>query len=218
MQKFDVIFFDFDGTLFNTAPGVFDSFDKVVEHYGLEIDRNVYNKMIGPPLRFSFENFLKLPESEIRNAIDIYRSYYSIEGMYNCQVYDGVTELIKKLRSDGKMICVATSKPEIYARKILEKKGMMDLFDFVGGSDTQEKNRVEKIDVVNYVLKTQNLEEKKDSVLMIGDRYFDVNGAHAAGLKCMGILWGFGNRTEFEECGADFICETPSEVYEFLNA
>ena len=217
MNNFNTVLFDFDGTLFNTSPGVFDSFDEVVRHYGLSIDRNVYNKMIGPPLKFSFVHYLGLPESEIPAAIDVYREYYTkSEGMFNCTVYPGIIELIKKLRQNGKTVCVATSKPEDFAKAILKRNNMLELFDFTGGSDMEEKYRVEKVDVIKYVLKNMNLENKKQQVLMIGDRLYDVNGAHSAGLKCMGILWGFGSRKEFEECGADYICETTDDVFNFL--
>ncbi|MCR5494452.1 MAG: HAD hydrolase-like protein [Treponema sp.] len=217
MKNYKTVLFDFDGTLFNTSPGVFASFDEVVSHYGLNIDKSIYNNMIGPPLKFSFVHYLGLPESEVPAAINVYReSYTKNEGMFNCTVYPGVVELIKKLKRQDLQICVATSKPEDYAKAILERNNMLDLFDFTGGSDMEEKYRVEKVDVVKYVLKSMNLDDKKDSVLMIGDRLYDVNGAHSAGLKCMGILWGFGSRKEFDECGADYVCESPDDVYNFL--
>lgn len=212
MKKFDYILFDFDGTIFNTSPGVFKSFDKVVEYYNLDIDKSLYNKMIGPPLYESFSNILHLPESEIRNAIDVYRKEYAKGRMFDCTVYDGVIDLIQSLRNAGKKVYVATSKPEIYAREILKKNNLTELFDFIGGSDTEEKSRVNKIDVIKYVLESQHLTDKKDKVLMIGDRHYDVNGAHLAGLECMGILWGFGTREEFTECKADYICSSTSEV------
>jgi len=217
-NNFEYLLFDFDGTIFDTSPGIFESFDAVAKHYGINIDKNVYNKMIGPPLKYSFVEYFGLPESEVQNAIAAYRDFYSDKGgMFNCKVYDGVLDLLKKLRESGKKIFVATSKPEEYAKAILEKNGMLGLFDFVGGSDMNEKSRVEKVDVVNYVLQSQSIEDKKDSVLMIGDRLFDVNGAHSAGLKCLGILWGFGSQKELEDSGADFICETPEDVLKFLS-
>ena len=101
-------------------------------------------------------------------------------------------------------------------KKIIEKKGLAALFDFIGGSDINEKGRVTKEDVIKYVLEMQNLSGKEDECVLIGDRKFDVTGAHATGLKCAGILWGFGNRQELEEYGADWIFETPAEVEKFL--
>lgn len=213
---FDHIFFDFDGTIMDTSPGIYDSFDRVIAHYKLDYPRSEYDRMIGPPLRESFGNILNLPESEIRNAIKVYRDYYSTEGMYNARLYDGVVELIENLRKSGKKIYTATSKPELFTRRILEKYELDHLFDFIGGSDLEERGRVEKKDVVEYVVNTRKLSDNKEKCILIGDRKYDVVGAHEAGIKCAGILWGFGSREEFESCGADFILETPSDVETFL--
>lgn len=213
---FNHILFDFDGTIMDTSPGIYDSFDRVIAHYKLDFPRSQYQRMIGPPLRESFRTILGIPQDEIQNATKVYRDYYTVEGMYNTNVYPGVVQLIEKLRKSGKKIYTATSKPEILTKQILEKKGLIDLFDFVGGSDMEEKGRVEKKDVVKYVLETQSLSDNKDNCILIGDRNFDVNGAHEAGIKCAGILWGFGNRQEFLECGADWILETPEDVEKFI--
>ena len=213
---FDYILFDFDGTLMDTSKGVFNSFDKVVAHYGLKIDRAVYSTMIGPPLKESFSKTLKLPENEIQNAMQVYRDYYAEKGMFEAELYSGVVELIKNLRAAEKKIFVATSKPEVYAKQILERKGILNLFDFVGGSDLEEKSRVEKCDVVKYVLKSNGISDEKEKCILIGDRHHDVDGAHSAGIKCAGILWGFGTKEEFENCGADFIFEFPKNVEVFL--
>ncbi|MCQ2241356.1 HAD hydrolase-like protein [Treponema sp.] len=213
---FENILFDFDGTIMDTSPGVYDSFDKVVEHYKLDYPRSEYHRMIGPPIRESFRDFLKIPESEIENAIKVYRDYYSVEGMYNGDIYRGIIPLMERLRKAGKKIFTATSKPEVFTKQIIERKGMLDLFDFIGGSDISEKGRTSKEDVVKYVLETQGLSENISNCILIGDRYFDVVGAHAVGMKCAGILWGFGSRKEFEEAGADWILETPEEVEKFL--
>ena len=103
---FDYILFDFDGTLMDTSKGVFNSFDKVVAHYGLKIDRAVYSTMIGPPLKESFSKTLKLPENEIQNAMQVYRDYYAEKGMFEAELYSGVVELIKNLRAaEKKNIC-----------------------------------------------------------------------------------------------------------------
>lgn len=210
------ILFDFDGTIMNTSPGIYDSFDKVVEHYKLDYPRSQYDRMIGPPLRDSFKNIMKLPESELDNAIKVYRDYYSVEGMYNGDIYRGIVPLIENLREAGKKIFTATSKPEHFTKMIIERKGLLDLFDFVGGSDITEKGRVTKEDVVKYVLESQKLSENKNDCILIGDRNFDVNGAHAVGIKCAGILWGFGSRKELEEAGADWIFEAPEDLEKFL--
>lgn len=217
MNKFSYLLFDFDGTLFDTAPGIYTSMQHVCDHYNLPYGEAEFKKMIGPSLKESFTTIFHLPESEVPQAINVYREYYSTVGMFDCIPYKGVFELIEKLRTMGFKILIATSKPELYAKQILERKGFLHLFDFVGGADLSEQKRCEKIDVVNYVLEENNLVNKKSECLMIGDRKYDINGAHAAGLKASGILWGFGNREEFEQANADFILETPEQVLEFLT-
>lgn len=216
MENFDNFFFDFDGTLMNTSEGVFKAFDTVVEHYGIEIqDKSVYNTMIGPPLYESFTRVFHFKKEDIPAAIEVYRSYYTPKGIWECHLYDGVVPLIEKLRKAGKKIFVATSKPELYAKQLLQRHNIDHLFDFVGGCDMEE-TRANKLDVINYVLDSNNLRDKLDSCLMIGDTHYDINGAKAAGLKSMGILWGFGNRETLDGAGADFICETPADVEKLL--
>lgn len=212
------ILFDFDGTIMDTSPGIYDSFDRVIAHFGLDFPRSQYCRMIGPPLKESFGNILEIPEERISEAIKVYRDYYSVEGMFNADIYPGVVELIENLREAGKKIYTATSKPDVLTEKILEKKGILHLFDFIGGSDIEEKGRASKKDVVEYVLKTCNLSENKDECILIGDRLYDVVGAHEAGIKCAGILWGFGSKEEFHQCGADWIFDTPSNLQKFLLA
>lgn len=213
-MAFDTILFDFDGTVFDTSPGVFNSFDYLLSHYKIDFPREKYSLMIGPPLTESFTNILHFPAEKADEAMAVYREYYGTKGLFECEVYPGIVDLVNILHEKGKKVFIATSKPEVYANSILERKGLKNLFDFVGGSDLAEKERVEKIDIINYVLESNGLtkEGDKEKVLMVGDRKYDVKGAHAAGIKCCGILWGFGNRDEFNECRADFICETPSDI------
>ncbi len=211
---FDYILFDFDGTLFNTSGGVFKAFDHVVKTYKLVIeDKSVYNTMIGPPLRESFARVFHMKDDEIDAATVVYRDYYqNMGGMFDVIPYDGIVDAIKALRKAGKKILVATSKPELYARQILEKENMLDLFDFVGGSDLGEKLRVNKVDVIRYVLETQNITDKKDKCVMVGDTHFDIDGAKAAGLKSIGVLFGFGSLADLQKAGADYIAEKPSHI------
>lgn len=212
MLEFENIFFDFDGTLMDTSAGVFKSFDIVVEHFGLNIpDKSVYNTMIGPPLYESFARVFGLSQEQIKEGVDVYRSYYQPKGIFECRLYDGVVELIETLRKAGKKIFVATSKPELYAKQLLERNKIDHLFDFVGGCDLAE-TRANKVDVINYVLDSAGLRGKEDSCVMIGDTHYDINGANATGLKSIGILWGFGKREKLVESGATWICETPCDV------
>lgn len=119
---FDYILFDFDGTLMDTSKGVFNSFDKVVAHYGLKIDRAVYNTMIGPPLKESFSKTLKLPENEIQNAMQVYRDYYAEKGMFEAELYSGVVELIKNLRAAEKKYLLQQASRKFTQSKFLSAR------------------------------------------------------------------------------------------------
>ncbi len=216
MRNYTHIFFDFDGTLFDTSEGVYKSFDYVADFYGIKIeDKSVYSTMIGPPLLESFSRVFGFSGDKLTEAMAKYREYYTARGMYECRLYDGLTKLIQALRDAGRKIFVATSKPEVYARAILEKKGILNLFDFVGGSDLEEAVRVNKVDIINYVLDTQGITDRA-SCLMIGDTHFDIQGACRAGLDSLGILWGFGKREALESAGATYIAENPQSVQELL--
>jgi phosphoglycolate phosphatase len=215
MTKIKNILLDFDGTIADSSIGVYKSVDKVVDYYNLDIQKGNYPGLIGPPLRESFSKILGLPPEEIKNAIKVYREYYSEKGMYECRVYDGIENLVKDLKSLGMKVYVATSKPEFYARKILEKLNIADLFDYIAGGDIEESTRIEKVDVLKYLIEEEKL--NVEECLMVGDRIYDVEGAHEVNIKCCGILWGFGNEKEFLDCGADYICKTPEDVKQLVE-
>lgn len=214
MSKFENILFDFDGTLFDTSKGVLKSFDNVIGFYNLQVKKSDYRKMMGPPLEESFLSILKLPKSEIENAIQKYREYYSEHGIFELDEYEGVEKLLLDLRATGKKLFVATSKPEFFAKKILSKFEMLHFFEFVGGADLHERKRVKKTDVIKYVL--ENNELKPENCLMVGDREYDIKGANHFGIASCGILWGFGLKDELLKAGADFICKTPTEVFNLV--
>ena len=217
MKKYQYVLFDFDGTIFDTSEGIYKAFDKVAEYYNLDVpDKSVYDTMIGPPLRESFSRVFKFSEEKLSEAMEVYRKYYSASGMFEVRAYDGIVPLIKSLREAGKIVCVATSKPEVFAKQILERQNMLDLFDFVAGSDINEAKRVNKVDIIRHVLKSLDIEDKKDECVLIGDTRFDVAGAKAAGIDCIGILYGFGTRQELESYGANYIEETLQDVHNLL--
>lgn len=223
---FDYILFDLDGTLMDSSRGIFKAYDRVVSQFKLDVPRSDYPLMIGPPLREGFTKVLKVRGRQLDAAIRVYREAYVNEGIFEADIYPGVVELIKALCGAGKKTFVATSKPEALARRVLEHKGIATLFDFTGGAESgaeietapgepPREIRSEKRDVIEYVLRANGVTDKGKCVL-IGDRFYDVRGAHAAGIRCIGVLWGFGKRAELEEYGADWIFASPEGVRDFL--
>ena len=142
-----------------------------------------------------------------------YREYFAEKGLFENSVYSGIRETLTALKSKGKHLFVATSKPEIYTNRILEKFDLMHFFEFAGGADVEE-TRSEKAKIIDYVIKSANLGTQKTEgqILMIGDRKHDIIGAHKNNIPCCAVLWGYGDQKEFDENKADFVIEKPEEL------
>ena len=212
-DNFDTLLFDLDGTLTDSTEGIVRCLEYALERMGFDIPEDK-NKFLGPPLYRSFAEFCGMNEEQVNEAVRIFRERYSTVGLFENRVYEGVPEMLKRLRDGGKRIMVATSKPEVYAVRIFDRFGLSQFFEIVGGANING-TRNDKDEVIEYVLGKAGISDRS-SVLMIGDRRQDVIGAHKTGLKCMGILWGFGSIEELTEAGADFIAETPIKAADML--
>jgi phosphoglycolate phosphatase len=213
IDNFDTLLFDLDGTLTDSTEGIVRCLEYALERMGFDIPEDT-NKFLGPPLYRSFAEFCGMNEEQVNEAVRIFRERYSTVGLFENRVYEGVPEMLKRLRDGGKRIMVATSKPEVYAVRIFDRFGLSQFFEIVGGANING-TRNDKDEVIEYVLGKAGISDRS-SVLMIGDRRQDVIGAHKTGLKCMGILWGFGSIEELTEAGADFIAETPIKAADML--
>ena len=215
---FTHIFFDLDGTLTDPAQGITNSFIYALKFYGLEIPSyEELCKLIGPPLPYSFETFFGFPHDKAMQAVAKYREYFSTKGLFENKVYDGIPELLEKLKGQGKHLVVATSKPEEYSIKIIEHFNLSKYFDFVCGSNMDE-SRSKKDEVISYALQRCGLRDcDKARVLMIGDRLHDIEGAKKNGLKSCGVLFGYGSRQELEEAGADYIVQDVIELLKVIG-
>ena len=215
---FDYIFFDLDGTLTDPAQGITNSFIHALKYFGREIPSyEELCKLIGPPLPYSFETILGFPKENVMEAVAKYREYFATKGLYENSVYPGIPELLQTLKEKGKHLVVATSKPEEYSIKIIEHFGLSKYFDFVCGS-LMDESRSKKSEVIAYALERCGLdEEDKNRVLMVGDRFHDIEGAKQNGLKSCGVLFGYGSRTELEDAGADYIVKDVMDLYKVIE-
>lgn len=213
MKNFDTLLFDLDGTLTDSTEGILGCLVYAIERMGFEVPEDT-NKFLGPPIRQSFAEFLGMNGEQVDEAVRIFRERYSDTGLFENRVYDGITGMLKRLKSGGKRLMVATSKPQVYAVRIFERFGLAQYFEIVGGAEL-DGSRDYKDQVIEYVLAKAGITDRS-SVLMIGDRRQDVLGAHKTGLKCMGILWGFGSMEELTQAGADYIARTPQEAADML--
>ena len=214
---FTHIFFDLDGTLTDPAQGITNSFIHALKYFGREIPSyEELCKLIGPPLPYSFETILGFPKEKVMEAVAKYREYFATKGLYENSVYPGIPELLQTLKEKGKHLVVATSKPEEYSIKIIEHFGLSKYFDFVCGS-LMDESRSKKAEVIAYALERCGLSESdKNRVLMVGDRFHDIEGAKQNGLKSCGVLFGYGSRSELEDAGADYIVEDVNELLKQL--
>ena len=211
MNKWQYIFFDLDGTLTDSQEGITKSVAYALRHFGIEVeDLTTLNVFIGPPLLDSFMKYFDFTETDARKAIDIYREYFSVTGKFENRVYEGIPQLLQRLKTAGKKLVVATSKPEVFARQIMEHFDLAEYFEETYGADLEGK-RANKDQVLAYALKAQNVTDLSRAV-MVGDREHDVLGAKKCGLKTIGVLYGFGDLTELEESGAVAVAETPEQV------
>ena len=211
-----VLLFDFDGTLFDTGPGVINCVVYALEHLGIyEPDKQKLRKFMGPPLYDMFRELYGLNDALGNEAVRLYRERYQPTGIWECAPYPGIVELLKKLREAGYLLAVATSKPTPSALRILERYQMESLFDFICGSEF-DGTRSKKSEVVKAVLEHFEIQKCPDQALMIGDRKYDVLGASAVGVPCLGVRYGYGEPGELEEAGAIAVVDSIKELEAYL--
>lgn len=214
MHKY--ILFDLDGTLTDPGLGITNAVMYALKKFNIEVpDRSELYKFIGPPLLESFEKYYGMTQEQSQMALQYYREYFKPYGLYENTVYDGIEELLVTLKSQGKKLILATSKPEPFAVEILRYFGLDKYFDFVAGATMDEK-RVRKADVIAYALERCEVTELTDAI-MIGDREHDVLGAKEVGLRCIGVLYGYGDLEELENAGADYIAKKPGDILKILE-
>lgn len=216
-NKYTTILFDLDGTLTDPALGITNSVMHALEFYNIHVsERSELFKFIGPPLIDSFMKYYNFDDNKAREAVTKYREYFSVKGLFENEVYSGVTDMLKALKAAGKKIVLATSKPDEFSIKILKHFGLYEYFDFCACS-TMDETRTKKTEVIEYGL--ANIDEKDTArILMVGDREHDIFGAKNCGLDSVGVLYGYGNREEFENAGATYIVESVEELKRFLLA
>lgn len=210
-EKYDVFLFDLDGTLTDTGPGIRNSVAYALKQQGISVsDMSELNRFVGPPLIDSFKSFYGMNDEQADKAVADYRSVYAEKGIYENNIYDGMRELLKTLFEEGKTLAVATSKPERFAKLIVDDLQISQYFTLVAGAD-MEGTRNKKSLVIEYALDALNVTDR-NRVLMIGDTKFDVIGARECGIDCLGVLFGYGSRQELEEAGAAYFCEDVASI------
>ena len=176
-MKYRALLFDLDGTLTDSGEGITKSVQYALEKLGKpEPDLQKLRIFVGPPLMEQFMSYASLTEEEGRQAVAYYRERYTPVGLYENKVYDGVPEMLRELKDRGYLLAVASSKPTVFVRKVLEHFDLLSCFDVVIGSE-MDGRRTEKVEVIEAALEELGMQDRRDEVMMIGDRLHDVEGA-----------------------------------------
>ena len=205
------VFFDLDGTLTDPKPGITECIRHALGGLGRTpppADELLW--CIGPPLSASFATLLETTDDTlIARSLALYRERFGTVGLYENAVYPGIPEAVAAVRAAGFATFVATSKPHVYARRIVEHFGLDTLFDGVYGSEL-DGTRVEKADLIAYALAEERLAPAR--VLMIGDRQHDMIGARQCGVRAIGVSYGYGSEAELRAHGAEAIAHAPAAI------
>ena len=209
------ILFDLDGTVTDPMIGITKSVQYALNKFDIEVeDLNELCKFIGPPLKDSFMNFYNFTEEDALNAITYYRDDFSTNGLYDIAVYENFEDMLISLKEKNKSLIIATSKPTVFAEKILEHFNLKKYFDFIAGSNL-DNTRTKKADVISYALEQQGITEVSE-IIMIGDREHDVIGAKALNIESIGVLHGYGSYDELSNSGANYIVKDVKELHSLL--
>lgn len=209
------LLFDLDGTLTDPMEGITRSVQYSLRHFGIEVtDLRELTPFIGPPLSDSFREFYGFDDKRIPEAIRVMREYFNERGWRENRLYDGMPQLLERLQSAGYELAVATSKPTVFARRILAYFDLARYFSCVGGAELNG-DRQAKADVIAYVLQELDIADPA-SCLMIGDRRHDIAGATTVGMDSCGVLWGYGSREELTEAEATHIVADLGELERLL--
>lgn len=216
---FNTILFDLDGTICDSGLGVTRSVKFALEEMGYAAPEAAeLTHFIGPPLRDSFMRYYGMSAQQAETAVAHYRARYSDVGIKECASYDGICELIEKLHKAGKTVALATSKPTVFAKIILEEYDIAKYFDIILGCEF-DGTRGEKIEVMEECLEMLGMtDERRAHTVMIGDRHYDIGGAKHCGVASIGVTYGFAQGTELSDAGADYIVDNAEELERILMA
>lgn len=214
---YQYIFFDLDGTLTDPKEGITKSVQYALSRMGIEEpDLKKLERFIGPPLKESFEEYYGFTSEMAKEGIGYYREVFQTEGLYQNELLPGVPQMLGALKEAGKILCIASSKPEPFVCKILEHFHIDNYFENVCGSNLDE-TRTKKAEVIEELLKRLRISgEERSKVLMVGDRKHDVEGAAVFGIPCVGLSMGYAAEGELEKAGAVAVVDSMEELKTFI--
>lgn len=208
---YNYILFDLDGTLTDPKEGITNSVAYALRAYGIDENPDKLTPFIGPPLHESFMVYYGFDEGKAMEAVEVYREYFADKGIFENKLYPETKDFLRVLQKAGKKIALATSKPEIFARRILEHFEIDSYFDVIVGSN-MDGSRTKKAEVIDEVFKRFEIEEggaiEKSKAVMIGDRLHDIVGAQENSIDSIGVTFGYGGYEELKKAGATYIADS----------
>ncbi|MBQ4321183.1 MAG: HAD hydrolase-like protein [Oscillospiraceae bacterium] len=210
-MKQKAVFFDLDGTISDSGPGITRCAREALYHFGIPDPGDAAMRtFVGPPLRDMFRKY-GVPGQEIETAMQVYRKNYLNGGILECTMYPGIRELLDALHQHGRRLFVATAKPEPMAVEVLEYFGILGEFEAVCGASL-DKSRDSKAAVIRYLLEQLG----ECDAVMVGDTAFDVIGAAEHNIPTIGVSWGYGSAEEMKNAGAAAVADTVDELIQIL--
>ncbi len=214
---YSLILFDLDGTLTESGEGIMKSAQYALGKLGKEVaDWRELRPFVGPPLIGMLMKYAGVDRAAAEQGVVYYREYFQEKGIFENALYPGIPEMLKKLKEKGRALGIASSKPEPYVRQITDYFHITEYFDVITGS-TMAETRTKKSEVIEEALRRYSLQEDiRPSAIMVGDKSHDILGARKAGLRCIGVLYGYGTREEIEGADPFAVAETVEELEELL--
>ncbi len=209
-MRYKYIFFDLDGTITDPKEGITSCVKYSLESFGItETDDAKLMRFIGPPLIWSFSEYYGFDEEKALKAVDKYRERFSKIGLFENRVYDGVYDMLQTLTDNGHILVLATSKPKVFADRIMAKYRLRPYFKLICGSEL-DGTRNDKNEVIEYAI--EKLGCRRESVIMVGDRKHDIIGAKKCSVASCGVRFGYSEDGELEKAGADYIADNFEEL------
>ena len=210
------LFFDLDGTLTDSQEGIV----RCIQHALAALDGPSYedreiSSYIGAPLHDVFLSLLNEHQKLAESAVVHYRERYDSIGIFENVVYQGIGEMLSELVGNDYRCFVVTSKPRVYAQRIIEHFHLGQYFDAIYGSELDGTNTI-KADLIRHVIASEKLSPTE--VVMIGDRHHDILGAKANETASIGVLWGYGTHEELSDCEADLLVNRPADLPQAISS
>ena len=214
MPDFSHLIFDLDGTLLNSKLGIGNSLDYMFAQMGIDVDGSVVlDDLIGPPIHDGLKNILGFDERQVELGVKLFREYYSTKGMFEAELFPGISDMMEELQNRGKRLYIATSKTDRYMESVLRHfeidRYLTDFQGVAGGKRHTKAGLITELMERNQLIPNKN-------VVMVGDTIFDIVGGQANEISTTGVGYGFGNSVKIQELNPDYFVEVVEELYELL--